>query len=235
MNENISDGRINLAGGEPLLSNNIDKIIDYIYSKGIKVSLITNGFYLNKEFIDRHKNQLYCIGISVDSLNAETNRLIGRCQINEECLETNHLTDICQYIKDSDIKLKINTCVSKLNYKEDLTGFLEVVKPDRYKVLQMLCNDGDIINVKNRITAIEMDEFKNCHKKYISVIETEDELKQSYLIVDSKGNVSCDNLHISNYSIFENNISDILNKIELDKIVYNKRYNAEYQYRSINK
>lgn len=45
-NDNEIKGRINLAGGEHLMSRNIDRLIDYIASKGIEVS-ITNGYYLD--------------------------------------------------------------------------------------------------------------------------------------------------------------------------------------------
>ena len=222
--EGIYDGRINLAGGEPLLSKDIDRIIDYIYDKGIKVSLITNGFYLSKEFIDKHANQLCCIGISVDSLDIETNKQIGRCQKDGKILDINQLIDICKYIKRFKTKLKINTCLSKLNYKEDFRGFLEEVKPDRYKVLQMLCDDYDVVNICNRISAEEMNLFIKKHKEFISVIETENELKRSYLIVDSKGNLAYNNSHNFTYSIFDNKISDILDKLHIDEEDFEKRY-----------
>lgn len=223
--EDIHDGRINLAGGEPLLSKDIDRIIDYIYNKGIKVSLITNGYYLTKEFIDKHTHQLCCIGISVDSLDTKTNKQIGRCQNDGKSLDINQLTDICKYIKKSKIKLKINTCLSKLNYKEDFRGFLEDVRPDRYKVLQMLCDDYDVVNVCNRINEEEMNQFIKKHEEFISVIETENELKRSYLIVDSKGNLAYNNSHDFNYSIFNNKISDILNKLQIKEGDFEKRYN----------
>ena len=42
-------GRINIAGGEPLVSRNIDKLIEYIHSKDILVSIITNGYLLNED------------------------------------------------------------------------------------------------------------------------------------------------------------------------------------------
>lgn len=47
----IKDGRINLAGGEPLMSKNIQEIIDIIFSNNINISLVTNGSLLTKEFI----------------------------------------------------------------------------------------------------------------------------------------------------------------------------------------
>ncbi len=99
---NIDDGRINLVGGEPLISPFINELIDYCFNKKIKVSIVTNGSLLTKEFIERNKNKLYMIGISIDSLNEETNEKIGRCCKNKN-LNIVQLIEICKLIKDRDI------------------------------------------------------------------------------------------------------------------------------------
>ena len=96
---NIDDGRINLVGGEPLISPFINELIDYCFNKKIKVSIVTNGSLLTKEFIERNKNKLYMIGISIDSLNEETNEKIGRCCKNKN-LNIVQLIEICKLIKD---------------------------------------------------------------------------------------------------------------------------------------
>ena len=44
----VKGGRINIAGGEPLIYRHLDAIIDYIVAKNIKVSIITNGSVLIK-------------------------------------------------------------------------------------------------------------------------------------------------------------------------------------------
>lgn len=61
------------------MSRNIDRLIENIASKNIEVSIITNGYYLDDSFIGRHKNQISKIRIIVDSLDYDTNVLIGRC------------------------------------------------------------------------------------------------------------------------------------------------------------
>jgi len=232
--ERIINGRINLAGGEPLLSKDIDRIIDYIYDKGLRVSLITNGYYLTKQFIDRHAHQLYCIGISIDSLDENTNRIIGRCQRDGKTLDIDRLVEICKYIRESGISLKINTCVSKLNVNEDFNEFLSKVKPNRYKVLQMTCDDCDIANVINRISNKEMSSFVSRHSKYATVKETSDDIKESYLIIDSIGNMSCDNKHQSSYSVLNTEISDILLMLNINENKFERRYDYNYQQKVIN-
>ena len=72
-NDNEIKGRINLEGRKPLMSRNIDRLIDYIASKAIEVSIIANCYYLDNSFIEMYKSQISTIGISVDSLDYDMN------------------------------------------------------------------------------------------------------------------------------------------------------------------
>lgn len=58
------------------------ELTKYIRNKGVKVSLITNGSLMNEEWIKNYAWMYETIGFSVDSLNDETNRKIGRCSKN---------------------------------------------------------------------------------------------------------------------------------------------------------
>ena len=215
-------GRINLAGGEPLLSRNIDRLIDYIYSKDIEVSIITNGYYLDEAFIERHKNQIKTIGISVDSLDYDTNIRIGRC-FKANVLSKEQLISICGKIKEAGIKLKINTCLSKLNVNEDFNAFINEVKPDRYKVFQMMCEDNDIANKRNIVSDEDIKKFlKKIDYEYI--YESSSDMKQSYIIIDSEGNISTNNSHISNISVFTYDLDEAIKLLNVDYKNYIKRY-----------
>lgn len=52
---------LNLVGGEPLLSNNINYIIKKAYEIGFNVSIISNGSLINKEFLDINSEYLTTI------------------------------------------------------------------------------------------------------------------------------------------------------------------------------
>lgn len=224
-NDNKIKGRINLAGGEPLMSKNIDRIIEYITSKNIEVSIITNGYYLDDSFIERHKNQISTIGISVDSLDYDTNVLIGR-YFKANTLSKEQLIHICSSIKKAGIKLKINTCLSKLNIDENFNSFINEIKPDRYKILQMYCDDSNFENKNNMVTMDESKAFLskiNYDRKRI-IFESADEMKNSYIIIDSQGNISTNNSHTSNFSIFDFDLKEAINLLNVDYLNYNKRY-----------
>lgn len=204
--------RINLAGGEPLLSKNIQTIIDYIYSKGIDVSIITNGYYLTEEFIINNKDKLSMIGISVDSLNHNTNLKIGRV-CKGETISKKRLIDICNFIKNNEIKLKINTCITSNNVDEDINELLDEIKPDRIKVLRALCDINSDCNISNK-------QWDDVCKKYQNkqvIFEDNDFMKNEYIIVDSEGNLSKDNLHLKSNSLLDNTIEQCLSNIEQHK------------------
>lgn len=221
-NSNGIKGRINLAGGEPLMSRNIDRLIEYIASKGIEVSIITNGYYLDDSFIERHERQISTIGISVDSLNYKMNVLIGRC-FKANALSKEQLIHICSSIKKAGIKLKINTCLSKLNIDENFNSFINDIRPDRYKILQMHCDDNDLINKNNMVTEEESKVFLS-KIDYDYIFESADEMKNSYIIIDSQGNISTNNAHMSNISIFEYDLDEAINLLNVDYTNYIKRY-----------
>ena len=189
---NKMNGRINLVGGEPLCYKNIQELIDYINSKNIDVSIVTNASLLTKKFILDNKNKLKMIGISVDSLNRDTNYSIGRCS-NQKVLQMIDLIKLCKIIKSQGIKLKINTCVMKLNLNEDLSSFIKLVQPDRYKIFQVV--PDTLFGYQNRIS---LEEFNNYLLKYKGIkykSETSEYMKDNYLIIDSLGKLTINNRH----------------------------------------
>ena len=199
--------RVNLAGGEPLLSQNIQRIIDYFYSLGLEVSIITNGYLLTEAFILQNKNKLSTIGISVDSLNRDTNIKIGRCY-KGNTISNEHLIDICRIIKSCGIALKINTCVTTINVNEDINELLDTIKPDRVKVLRAFCD-------KSTLTyCITDEEWESAKKRYPNAFhEDNDYMSKHYWIIDSSGNLTKDNLHITNNSLINNDIDTCLENL----------------------
>lgn len=112
---------INIAGGEPFLHPDLERIVNYIKDEKQKViSIVTNGFFLDT---DKHASilcKIDMLGVSIDSFDAPTNDLIGRHQGNKQ-LNLNNLKVIFQHLKDrTNCEIKINTVVNKLNYKEHI-------------------------------------------------------------------------------------------------------------------
>lgn len=219
---NIHNGRINIAGGEPLMYPYLKEIIEYIYSKKIKISIITNGSLLNDEVLSFMNGKVDTIGLSIDSLDGETNILIGR-SLQDKVLTNDEIVLLCYKIKENKIKLKINICVSKYNLYESFNDFLYLVRPDRLKLLQMTIIDQVNDNCAGKqVARHEFESFCDKLKIFNPVIEGEEEMKDSYLIVDSSGNLSMSNDHTSKKSIFLNSMNSFIENINIKK--YFKRY-----------
>ena len=211
---NIQNGRINIAGGEPTTCPYLQDIIDYIHIKNIRASLITNGSLLTENFILNNKGKLEQIGLSIDSINDETNLLLGRCQKNIT-FNYQKLVLICKTIKAAGIKLKINTVVSKLNIHEDITKLLDEVEPDRIKILQM----KPTTTIANNFAICESDfeKYTKKYSKYNAVIEKISSLENAYVIIDSKGYLTTENRHIDKrFNLLEKSLLDVIDKIDFD-------------------
>jgi len=180
--------KINLAGGEPLLYENILDIINYINLKNVQCSIITNGTLLTKSFIDSVVGKLYMIGISIDGIQDETNIKLRRRIIK-------NIEEICRYIKEKGMKLKINVCVSRQNLNENFYDFFQKINPDRIKLLQMIPYRNE--SKADIITVDEFNAFCNKLSRFNPVCESNEFITSEYLIIDSKGVMSLNNYHNS--------------------------------------
>lgn len=129
----------NIAGGEPMLYPELVELVQYIRDKGVKVSLITNGSLMDEEWIKNYAGMYETIGFSVDSINDETNRKIGRCDRNGKTIPAGRVVELCELIRKyaPGCRIKINTVVSVLNKDEVMSDFIDEIATDRWKILRM--------------------------------------------------------------------------------------------------
>lgn len=228
---NISTGRINLVGGEPLLYKKLPEIIDYICDKNIKVSILTNGYYLNEEFIKKVAKKVSMIGLSIDSILHKTNIKIGRCERNKT-LSLDEVVKRAEIIKKYGIIFKLNVVISKLNINEDFERLFKLVKPDRLKFLQLYIIDS--VNKKSqylKVTDQEFKEFSKRYSKYKPVIESNNELSLGYIMIDSKGDffINDKNKYIILGNVFREKFKNIIKKIPYELKNFNLRHKtSEY-------
>lgn len=129
----------NIAGGEPMLYPGLVELAKYIRSNGVKVSLITNGSLMDESWIKNYAGLYETIGFSVDSINDETNRKIGRCDRNGNTILAGRIVELCGLIRRyaPECRIKINTVVSALNKDEVMCDFIDEIAADRWKILRM--------------------------------------------------------------------------------------------------
>lgn len=180
--------RLSLAGGEPLLyPDAVIRIASQARSMGFKISLITNGSYLNSSLMGELAPLLSVLGLSLDSGNAEINRSIGRADRKSQVLP---LADLAFTIKagrqaNPAMRLKINTVVSALNFADDLGDTIRAFGPDKWKVLRVLPVIGDELAV----TDPEFSAFLDRHQSLQSIISAENnsDMVESYIMIDPQG------------------------------------------------
>lgn len=142
--------RLSLAGGEPLLyPDAVIRIASQARSMGFKISLITNGSYLNSSLMGELAPLLSVLGLSLDSGNAKINRQhrSRRPQIAGIAARRPGLHDQGRAQADPAMRLKINTVVNALNFADDLGDTIRAFGPDKWKVLRVLPVIGDELAV----------------------------------------------------------------------------------------
>lgn len=214
--------KVTFAGGEPLLYRWIYEVIVYAKNIGFTTSLITNGSMLTDELLSRFKGQLDWIGISIDSLNPETNSKIGRMS-----KKTTDYHQLISKIKSLGFKLKINTVVNRYNEGESMQEFITMANPARWKVFDTLRVDGQN---ETQFEAIKTSRggFQNFIKRHTHssmVCEDNEAMTGSYLLVDPQGRLfeNSKGKHTYSSPLQHNDIETCLSQINLDRDMFIKR------------
>jgi radical S-adenosyl methionine domain-containing protein 2 len=218
-----SDLRLNIAGGEPTLSKNLDFIIQTAFNIGFRVSIITNLSILTTKFIRENAKYISMFAISIDSLDTETNRKIGRFSKNK-ALEFSKIFKNIELLRiiNKDIKIKINTVVNKYNYCEYIGDFISLVKPDKWKVFQALSiNTNKIYCTKEQYMI-----FLQKHINLNLFPESNDEMTDSYIMIDPHGRFyqNTNSTYTYSASILDICTSEIINHVDVNFDKYKNRY-----------
>lgn len=134
----IKDGitDITWTGGEALLYPNLIGLLKRAKQSGINNKLITNGMLLaQNDEIKEICNYLDSLTLSIDSTNNETNAELGRGINHYDNIKT-----ILDDVKDKELKLNINTVVSKknINQLDELGNFLNKYNISSWRVFQFM-------------------------------------------------------------------------------------------------
>lgn len=184
-----SSVRLNFAGGEPLLLK--ERAINAIraaHGAGFKLSVITNGHFLNKQFIEQAGPMLDMVGISFDSQHRDGQTGIGRVDRHGHGVSAQDLLTRVEMLRKqrSDIAVKINTVVNGVNWQEDFNQLITQIKPCRWKVLQVL---PVLDRVDLSVNAGQFRALVERHKalKVPAVVEDNQCMAVSYLMIDPAG------------------------------------------------
>lgn len=222
VNKLISAGvkKITFAGGEPLLYKHIKELLIHTKSKGITTSIITNGSLLTNEWLSEMSYHLDWIGLSIDSLNKTTNESIGRTA------NTHHdYPQLISLIQKYKYKLKINTVVNIHNQHELMSEFITKSKTTRWKVFDTLKVEGQNEKQFDNIKSTDFKGFVKKNKHPAMVVESNELMTGSYLLIDPVGRLfeNSSGEHTYSDSLTNNTMSHCLNQITLNKETFLKR------------
>lgn len=209
--------KITFAGGEPMLYKHLDEAIEYSKQIGLVTSIITNGSLITEEWLDKMVGTLDWVGVSIDSLDDNTNRSIGRVYKGHM-----NYVKLCNLIKSKGFKLKINTVVNKFNENEDMNNFINYVDPLRWKIFDTLRvegqNDSQFDAIKSSPDGFTR--FIGRHKHITKVPENNQAMSGSYLLINPQGRF------YENWGI-ENRKSDSLVKYSVEHCLSQISLNRE--------
>ena len=181
--------KITFAGGEPTLFQHLGDALMHAKRIGMVTSIVTNGARL-ENLLENYGRYIDWVALSIDSTyeNIQQNLGRGNGSYIRKCIK---LASMCHRMK---IKLKMNTVITNLNYKEDFSELIKIIQPRRWKIFQVLPiigqNDGDVDELL--VDSDKFQEFisKNQHlenDKLQIVPENNDAMTGSYVMIDPEG------------------------------------------------
>ncbi|MCW4003054.1 MAG: viperin family antiviral radical SAM protein [Candidatus Bathyarchaeota archaeon] len=181
-------GKINFTGGEPLLHPLLFPLIKLANSMNFVVSIISNGYHLNRDIIFEILPFVDWIGLSIDSAHEAVEEALGRGDGGH----VKKIVELAEIIHQTGIKLKINTTVTRLNWMEDMRSLIIRLKPDRWKVFQVLHIGGqnDAHFDELSITDEQFNHFKTLNQDIegiTPVFEGNQEMIDSYFMISPSG------------------------------------------------
>ena len=224
--------KINFAGGEPTLCPWLPNLIMQAKNYGLVTSIVTNGSRVTAQWLDDLQGSLDWIALSIDTVDLEKLKLLGRAIGGNKPLTEEEYLHIISAIKRCAIRLKINTVVTSVTWQDDLTSFIRAAKPERWKLLQALPiegqNDAHIADFKIATRQFEayVQRNRTVENDGINVVPENNELMtESYVMVDPAGRFFDNALGTYTYShpILEVGVEEALDEVLINAGRFCKR------------
>lgn len=183
--------RITFVGGEPTLHPSLHAYITQAKKGGMEASVVSNGMRLT-QLLDVVAGELDWVGLSLDSVHEEVEIALGRA--NGRLPYVERVLSLAARVRDLGIRLKLNTVVTKLNIDEDMSDTLLRLRPERWKVFQILlvAGENDVRARGLSVSRSAFDDYVRRHQRVATagiciVPEHNDRMTGSYIMVDPVG------------------------------------------------
>jgi radical S-adenosyl methionine domain-containing protein 2 len=224
--------KLTFVGGEPTLHPELHRLVRLAKSLKMTTCIVTNGYKLTDPYLDAFEGALDWVGLSIDSLNDETNVHSGRAFNGKRPMTRADYLEKIRLLRERGIRLKINTVVHALNFDENMAEFINESKPERWKIFQMLPVEGQNDRHANVFT-VSTQQFSNFiarHRAEVSpevsiVPEDNDAMRGSYAMIDPLGRFYDDTQGGHTYSqpILQVGIQKAFNQVQFSSLKFQKR------------
>ena len=190
--------KITFVGGEPTLCPYLGDLLAVSKDVGLTTCIVSNATGLTEEFLDRWGHLIDWVGLSIDASNDDIHVRIGRGMRSDLSRSRSHhieqAKDAWQRCRNRGIRMKLNTVVCKPNLDDDMTALVLELRPERWKIFEVLPvegqNDGDVDEL-----LLDEGEFDIWVKRHAWVAdegiqfvpESNDLMRGSYAMMDALG------------------------------------------------
>lgn len=181
--------KLTFVGGEPTLCPYLPSLLRLARELGLVTALVTNGRLLHR-VLDTSSDCLDWVGLSVDSGNEEVQAALGRGRGGHVARSIAYFRRLHQLR----IRVKLNTVVTALNWQEDMRELVLAMRPDRWKILQVLPVDGQNSGRVEPllISAEQFGSFVRRHRSVeasgvVIAAESNEDVTGSYAMIDPLG------------------------------------------------
>ncbi len=215
--------KVNFAGGEPTLSRDLPLLVNYAKALGMTTGIISNGAGITPQFLDACGDSIDVLGVSIDSCKEAVQQAMGRGTGNHvaRCI------DKALMARARGITLKLNTVVTALNWQEDFSPVLDVLRPGRWKVFQVLLIQGenDAGYQAMKITGAQFQHYIARHAPYNPVAESNDVMEDSYCMINPCGNIyqNTGNVYVTSEPVLVVGFKRALQQVGFDRARFTAR------------
>ena len=223
--------KITFTGGEACLYNGLWELIQHAKYHKIYTNLVTNALSVNDAFYSNMEKYLDCITLSLDGADPLIQKKMTR-NINH----FDNVLNILSRINGNNIKIdkKINTLVTKVNFHNilDILPIIYKNKINVWKLFQFIAprycsasnknyfsiSDSNFAKLKNEIILNNTEMVK-------IIFQATQDLKTSYFVVSSNGNVRYDGNNDDTYigNVLTDDINNIFKNINFNFSSYMER------------
>lgn len=224
--------KLTFAGGEPTLCPWLPELVAHAKACGLVTMIVTNGSRCTPEYLCRVASALDWLTVSIDSLDPETNRAVGRHDSKGLPLSATAYAHILAEAAMLGLRTKINTVVNRINCREDMGGFIADSGIARWKLLQVMPVEGqndahiDLLT----LSRAEFDAYVARHQRVSAagirlVPEPVTAIRGSYAMIDPQGRFfdSSAGHHTYSKPILEAGIEEAFAQVSFDRATFEAR------------